>query len=149
MDKTTQVRLMVSPGLNGSTIIDDSYNASAVSGLAALDLLADTKSSGAKLAVLGDMLELGSFEEEGHRIVGRRAAMVVDRLAVVGPLAQTIGQEAQRQGLAAEKILFAQNKAEVIEWLRANLQPGDHVLIKASRGAQLEEVIEKVRAEQS
>ncbi len=147
MTPGAQVRLIVLPGLNGSTVIDDSYNASAVSTVAALDLLQDTK-AGRKLAVLGDMLELGTFEQEAHFIVGRRAATVVDKLAVVGPLAQMIGQEALKHGLSASQILFANSKDEVVQWLESELKPGDHLLIKASRGAQLEEIVEKVRAGQ-
>lgn len=145
-DRAAQVRLVVLAGLNGSTIIDDSYNASAVSSVAALDLLEDTTVAGRKLAVLGDMLELGTFEEEAHRIVGRRAAMVAEKLVVVGPLAQTIGQEAIANGLPAEQVLFAGGKDEVVEWLKRELQPGDHLLIKASRGAGLEEIVERVKA---
>lgn len=145
MDRSALVRLLVLPGINGSTIIDDSYNASAVSTVAALDLLDDTKVTGRKIAVLGDMLELGSFEDEAHRIVGRRAAMVVDKLVVVGPLAQIIGHESLLHGLSDEQILFAGSKAEVVEWLKNELKPGDHLLVKASRGAGLEEIVEQVR----
>lgn len=147
-DRGAQVRLVVLPGLNGSTIIDDSYNASAVSTVAALDLLADIKPppNGRRIAVLGDMLELGSFEEEAHRIVGRRAAQVVDNLVVVGPLAQTVGHEALRHGFPAERLMFANSKAEVVDWLQAGLHTGDYLLVKASRGSRLEEIVEKVRA---
>ncbi len=148
VDRGAQVRLLALPGPNGSTIIDDSYNASAVSSVAALDLLADIQPppGGRRLAVLGDMLELGSFEQEAHRIVGRRAAQVVDWLLVIGPLAQTVGQEALLHGFAAEHVLFAANKAEVVDWLQKELRGGDYVLVKASRGSQLEEIVEKVRA---
>ncbi|HEX2912779.1 MAG TPA: UDP-N-acetylmuramoyl-tripeptide--D-alanyl-D-alanine ligase [Chloroflexia bacterium] len=147
-DQGAQVRLLVLPGLNGSTIIDDSYNASAVSTVAALDLLSDIRlpEGGRRLAVLGDMLELGTFEEEAHRIVGRRAAQVVDTLLVVGPLAHLAGQEAIQDGLPAEKVIFAAEKSEVVNWLHGHLRRGDYLLIKASRGSHLEEIVEKVRA---
>lgn len=149
VDRGAQVRLVVLPGINGSTIIDDSYNASAVSTVAALDLLADIKltGNGRRLAVLGDMLELGDYEQEAHYQVGRKAAQVVDRLVVVGPLAQMTGEEARRQGLGGDRILFAAGKAGAVEWLQANLRPDDFVLIKASRGSRLEEIVEKVRAD--
>lgn len=148
-DRGAQVRLLILSGYNGSTVIDDSYNASAVSTVAALEFLKDIKLSlaGRRLAVLGDMLELGHFEQEAHFQVGRKAAQVVDRLVVVGPLARLIGEEALRQGLAEEKILFASSKAEVVEWLHANLCPHDYMLIKASRGSRLDEIVEKVRAD--
>ena len=146
----TQVRLQVGPGLNGSTIIDDSYNASPVSTVAALDLLDDTRPTGGgrKLAVLGDMLELGSYEQEAHEIVGRRAAHVVDWLLVVGSLAQTVGQTALATGLSPDRVIFAPDKAAVVEWLQTHLQADDLLLVKASRGAALEEIVEKVRANQ-
>ncbi|MDB5080760.1 MAG: UDP-N-acetylmuramoyl-tripeptide--D-alanyl-D-alanine ligase [Chloroflexi bacterium] len=148
-DRGAQVRLVVLPGYNGSTVIDDSYNASAVSSVAALELLGDIKlaPAGRRLAVLGDMLELGDFEQEAHYQVGRKAARVVDHLVVVGPLARMIGEEARRQGLAGDKIHFASSKAEAVEWLHTNLQPDDYLLIKASRGSRLEEIVEKVRAD--
>lgn len=144
-----QVRLLVLAGINGSTIIDDSYNASAVSTVAALDLLADVQTTGSrKIATLGDMLELGVFEEEAHRIVGRRAAQIADLLIVVGGLGRIIGEEAIRQGLASEKVYFAADTAEAANLLQTILQPGDYLLVKASRGARLDEVVSKVRAVQ-
>ncbi|MBN9388348.1 MAG: UDP-N-acetylmuramoyl-tripeptide--D-alanyl-D-alanine ligase [Chloroflexi bacterium] len=147
-DRGAQVRLVLLPGANGSTIIDDCYNASAVSTLAALELLKDIKLSpeGRRLAVLGDMLELGDFEQEAHFQVGRKAVEVVDAFVVVGPLATLAGEEALRQGMPSEKVIFADSKAGAAEWLRENLQPHDYVLIKASRGSRLEEIVEKVRA---
>ncbi len=149
-ERSAQVRLLVLPGQNGSTVIDDSYNASPVSTVAALDLLADIQppAGGRRLAVLGDMLELGSFEEEGHRMVGRRAAGVVDELAVVGPLSQITGQEALTHGLRPEQVFFAQDKAALLEWLegQGRLSQGDYLLVKASRGIGLEEIVQKVRA---
>ncbi len=148
-DPSARVRLLVLPGLNGSTIIDDSYNASAVSTVAALDLLDNTSltTAGArKIAVLGDMLELGDFTEEAHRIVGRRVAQVADWLLVVGPFSQTTAQTAIESGFPADRVIVAASKAEIVEWLQAELHNGDCVLVKASRGSGLEEIVEKVRA---
>lgn len=69
-----QLRLVIVPGINGSTVIDDTYNASPASMIAALNLLADVepKGQGRRVAVLGDMRELGDYTDEGHRLVGRR-----------------------------------------------------------------------------
>jgi UDP-N-acetylmuramoyl-tripeptide--D-alanyl-D-alanine ligase len=88
-----QLRLVVVPGINGSTLIDDTYNASPASMVAALNLLNDLESSGGgrRIAVLGDMRELGNYTGEGHQIVGRRAADVVDILVTVGELGRAIG----------------------------------------------------------
>ena len=91
----TQLRLMVVRALNGATLLDDTYNASPASTLAALNLLADLPvGNGRRIAVLGDMLELGSYEEEGHRIVGARVADVADILITVGQRARLIAEEA-------------------------------------------------------
>ena len=83
-----QLRLVVGQGINGSTVIDDTYNASPASTIAALNLLADIepKGQGRRVAVLGDMRELGDYSDEGPQLVGRRAADVVDLLVTVGEL---------------------------------------------------------------
>ncbi|HEX2912619.1 MAG TPA: UDP-N-acetylmuramoyl-tripeptide--D-alanyl-D-alanine ligase [Chloroflexia bacterium] len=141
-----QVRLLTLPGCNSSTILDDAYNASAVSTLAALDVLADTLVAGRRLALLGDMLELGSYSEEAHRLVGRRAAQVVDYLVVTGELSELTASEANRNGLNEQSIIRAETKVEAAEWLKQNLAAGDLLLVKASRGIALEEVIEQLRA---
>jgi len=136
-----RLRIVVTPGLRWSTIIDDTYNASPASTLAALELMRDFQ--GRRIAVLGDMLELGSYEEEGHRRVGRRAAEVVDRLIVVGERGRIIGEEAQSRGLGA--VDFAASNEEAAERLLSLLQPGDYVLIKGSRAMTMEQIVERVK----
>jgi len=138
-----QLRLIVVPGINGSTLIDDTYNASPVSCLAALNLLAELE--GRRVAVLGDMLELGAYEEEGHRLVGRRVVEVVAHLVAVGPRGRLIGEEALACGLASERVSFADSNREAVALLREILQPGDYVLIKGSRGMKMEEIVEELR----
>jgi UDP-N-acetylmuramoyl-tripeptide--D-alanyl-D-alanine ligase len=127
------LRLRVLPGPNGSHLIDDTYNASPVSVRAALDFL--TELPGRRVAVLGDMLELGPYEEEGHREVGRHAAGVLDRLVVVGERARLIGEEAQASGLGW--VQFAATKEEV----ELEFDPVDWVLIKGSRGMRMEDLV--------
>jgi UDP-N-acetylmuramoyl-tripeptide--D-alanyl-D-alanine ligase len=140
----TQIRLIVVPGHNGSTIIDDSYNASPASVLAALSLLAETP--GRHIAVLGDMLELGSQEEEGHLTVGREASEVADHLIVVGRLGRLIGEEALRCGMPGESVRFGEGNEQVVEMLKGLLRPGDHVLVKGSRGLRMEEIVRGLKA---
>lgn len=130
-----ELRLRVAPGLNGSTIIDDSYNASPASMLAALDLLSELP--GRRVAVLGDMLELGAAEEEGHRRVGERAASACDVLFVTGERGRTIGDAARAAGHGDVRVL-GDDGAEA---LGRELRAGDHVLIKASRALELESVV--------
>ena len=138
------VRLLVVPGVNGSTIIDDSYNAAPASVLAALEILARTPAK-RRLALLGDMLELGEYEEEAHRIVGRRVATVADTLLTIGPRARIIADEAARAGVMADKIATFDRKEEVIAALSRDLRAGDAVLIKGSRGLALEDVVAALR----
>ncbi|MEI7644031.1 MAG: UDP-N-acetylmuramoyl-tripeptide--D-alanyl-D-alanine ligase [Chloroflexales bacterium] len=138
-DPAAQPRLQVLPGAAGSTLIDDSYNAAPISALAALDLLADT--AGRRVAILGDMLELGMAEEEGHRQVGQRAAEVAQLLITIGRRARWIAEAAQMAGMPADQVMTFDTSAEAASATRPLLQPGDHVLVKASRGMELEHVV--------
>jgi len=137
-DVAAQLRLIAVPGINNSTIIDDTYNASPASTIAALNLLDEL--AGRKLAVLGDMLELGFLEDEGHRKVGRRAAEVADRLVLVGSLARRMGEEALAVGMGQEDVFFAADNAEAIDLLRDLIEAGDLVLVKGSRGLKMEDI---------
>jgi len=144
-DPSTIIRLKPLSGLHGSTILDDSYNSSPASATAALDLLAELE--GRKIAVLGDMLELGPYEDEGHRLVGRRVAEVVSRLYVVGPRARIIGEEARARGMPATCVHFMMTNADVVSDLRNRLRPGDIVLVKGSRGMAMEQIVAALRAD--
>jgi UDP-N-acetylmuramoyl-tripeptide--D-alanyl-D-alanine ligase len=137
---TTQLRLVAVPGPHGSTLLDDTYNASPASTIAALNLLDDLVAP-KKIAVLGDMLELGSFEEEGHRKVGCRAASVVDLLIVVGSRARFIAEEAEACGLQPASILQIENNRAVIAHLEKVLEPEDVLLIKGSNALKLDEIV--------
>jgi UDP-N-acetylmuramoyl-tripeptide--D-alanyl-D-alanine ligase len=141
-DIEVQLRLIATPGVRGSTLIDDSYNSSPASSLAALNLLAELK--GRKIAVLGDMLELGSFESEGHRKVGRRAAEVVDKLVAVGDLGAIIGQEAIAVGMDQSDVLFAQDNESAVTLLLGLVTSGDVILIKGSRAMHMEDIVSEV-----
>ncbi len=146
LDTSAQIRLLPVPAVNGATLLDDTYNASPTSCQAALDLLAELP--GRKVAVLGDMLELGSYEEEGHRQVGRRAAEVVEELFLLGKRARWIGEAALERGMPAGRVHRAQEREEVIRLLRKHLQPGDIVLIKGSRAMEMEHIVAALRQEE-
>jgi UDP-N-acetylmuramoyl-tripeptide--D-alanyl-D-alanine ligase len=135
----TQLRLVAVTGPKGSLILDDTYNASPESVVAALNLLADLE--GRRVAVLGDMLELGSHEEMGHRLVGRRAADVADVLITVGPRARMIAAEARDAGLAPEAVVELDDSSQALERLREVIQPGDVILLKGSRGVRLDVIV--------
>jgi UDP-N-acetylmuramoyl-tripeptide--D-alanyl-D-alanine ligase len=134
-----QLRLVAVDGINGSTLLDDSYNASPQSTLAALNLLDEL--DGRKIAVLGDMLELGNYEEEGHRKVGLRVIDSVDVLISVGRLGRIIAKEAQRWGFPPSSVYVLDDNAQTIELLQEIIVPGDIVLVKGSRALRLEEVV--------
>ncbi len=136
------LRLTVRPGPNGSTIIDDSYNASPASMIAALDLLAETQ--GRRLALLGHMRELGTAEAEGHVSVGQHAAATCDILIVVGEDACLLADTARSAGHRDVRWLPAPEDAA--EALLKELRAGDVCLIKASRAVGLESVVEEVVA---
>ncbi|MDQ7028332.1 MAG: UDP-N-acetylmuramoyl-tripeptide--D-alanyl-D-alanine ligase [Ardenticatenia bacterium] len=145
LEKMELLRIIVVPGINGTTIIDDTYNASPPSVLAALNLLNDL--NGRKVAVLGDMLELGAYEEEGHKRVARRAAEVVDLLVTVGPRGRLIAAEALASGMAPEHVVATDTPEKAIAFLKTNLQPGDMVLVKASRAVRLDRVVSALSAD--
>jgi UDP-N-acetylmuramoyl-tripeptide--D-alanyl-D-alanine ligase len=135
----TQLRLVAVTGPGGSLIIDDTYNASPDSMIAALNLLAEL--DGRKVAVLGDMLELGEFEETGHRMVGARAADVLDFLVAVGEKARWIAEEAHSQGLSSAQIACFAGPADALAFLKDKIGPGDAVLVKGSRALKLDEIV--------
>lgn len=138
-DVSAQLRLVSVPGPNGSRILDDTYNSSPASCLAALNLLAEL--DGRRIAVLGDMLELGGYEHEGHCKVGRRAADVVSKLITVGPRARIIGEEALRSGMAPDDVTILETNEEAIRVLQEMVQPGDIILVKGSRGMRMEQIV--------
>jgi UDP-N-acetylmuramoyl-tripeptide--D-alanyl-D-alanine ligase len=127
------------------TIVDDSYNASPASVTAALDLLAGLP--GRRVAVLGEMLELGEGHESGHRAVGEAAAAVADLLVVVGEGATGIADGAVAAGLAPGKIVRAATREVAFDVVRPRLRDGDVVLVKASRGVELDVLVDQLRAE--
>jgi UDP-N-acetylmuramoyl-tripeptide--D-alanyl-D-alanine ligase len=138
-DRRAQLRLVAVPGPNGSTILDDSYNASPASMIAALNLLAEL--NGRKIAVLGDMLELGEYEDEGHRMVGLRAIDAAEVLVTVGGLGQMMAREAVDNGMSPERVKVCRTNEEAIEYLNTIVQPGDMILIKGSRGLHMEDIV--------
>ena len=125
---------------NGAVVLDDTYNASPVATMAALDVLAALP--GRRIAVLGDMLELGAFAIEGHRQVGERAARCVDELIAVGELAPVIVEAALAAGLPAARAAAVPGNAAAVARLRARLRAGDYVLIKGSHGVHMEEIVQ-------
>jgi UDP-N-acetylmuramoyl-tripeptide--D-alanyl-D-alanine ligase len=137
------VRILVCAGIRGSTILDDTYNANPASMLAALNLLGEM--DGRRVAVLGDMLELGSYEDEGHRLVGQRAAATAHWLLTVGPRARSIATEARAAGMPPHAVEAFETLTEARDRLTSGLLPGDFVLVKGSRGVHLDELVSAIQ----
>jgi UDP-N-acetylmuramoyl-tripeptide--D-alanyl-D-alanine ligase len=143
-----QIRLVVVPGINGSTVIDDTYNANPASTIAALNLLADLEPAkqGRRVAVLGDMLELGHYTDEGHKLVGRRAVDVVDLLVTVGELGREISTEALSIGFEARQVYQLASHEEAIQLLKEELHQDDIVLVKGSRAVGMDIIVTEIIA---
>lgn len=124
----------------GFTIIDDAYNAAPRSMEAALELLAS--SGGRRVAVLGDMLELGTEEESAHEALGAFAASRCDWLLCMGPRSRRTAEAAQRAGL--RRTCWAETARQASDLLRDNVRAGDAVLIKASHATGLHEIVPRV-----
>jgi UDP-N-acetylmuramoyl-tripeptide--D-alanyl-D-alanine ligase len=126
----------------GALLIDDCYNANPSSMEAALQTVASLRSEGGRaLLVLGDMLELGPTELELHRAVGVAAAAISPALLVtLGARARALGAGAVEAGLAAQAVVATDDPAEAVRVVRERMQPGDVILVKGSRGMQMERI---------
>lgn len=142
-------RMALVEATGGATIVDDTYNASPVSVSAALDFLAETPlpAGRRRLAVLGDMLELGSDEERQHRQIGARAAAVVDALVAVGERGRWIADAASQAGLA--RVAWAADADEALPVVEREMAPGvgDLLLVKGSRGVELDRLVSALSRE--
>lgn len=138
-------RLRILPGLKNSWIIDDTYNAAPASLHLALDTLKEIPAQ-RKIAVLGDMLELGQYAPEAHQAAGNQAGTIVDWLITVGSQAKFIAQAAGNQ-IRPERILSFNTSAEAAEKTRAIIAAGDLILVKGSQGIRMEKVVEAIMTE--
>ena len=134
-----QLRLVAVRAHNDAVLLDDTYNASPSSTLAALNLLEEI--DGNKIAVLGDMLELGPYEWRGHEMVGVRAAEVADELITVGERAYLIADAALRAGFREERVTQLADSQQAVDYLLPRLQSDDVVLVKGSRGMRMDYIV--------
>lgn len=134
-----QLRLIAVRTENGALLLDDTYNASPESMMAALNLLDELE--GRKVAILGDMLELGQYEQTGHEMIGIRAAEVVEELVTLGDRGRIIASVANRAGLPANKITVLETPQQAVDYLRQHLTPQDVVLVKGSRGMHMDRIV--------
>lgn len=146
--KSPSGRMNLISAVKNALIIDDTYNASPVSMIAALETLESISAvKGRKIAILGDMLELGSYTEEGHKEVGGKAAQVVNLLITVGEKARDIGRGAAKAGLSSDLIFTFTDLAAAGKFAQDRIKEGDLILIKGSQGARMEKITKELMAE--
>lgn len=134
-----QLRLVSVPGPKDSIIIDDTYNANPESTQAALNLLRDLQ--GRRVAVIGDMLELGQMEEKSHRLIGRMAADIASVLVTVGERARWIAEEAKLVGMPAAQVFMVDDAPAAVPILENEIQEKDFVLVKGSYGMRMDRIV--------
>lgn len=148
--ETPRGRMRILQGASKSVIIDDSYNSSPVAAEAALETLKMVEGK-RRIAVLGDMLELGDFAELAHRHIGALAANTVDELITVGSRAAWIAEEAQQKGFPAEHIHRFNDTEKAGDSLAREVKTGDVILVKGSQGSganmiRLERLVRRIMA---
>ncbi|MFU0799219.1 MAG: UDP-N-acetylmuramoyl-tripeptide--D-alanyl-D- alanine ligase [Xylanivirga thermophila] len=140
--ETGDMRLNVFNTQDGIKVIDDVYNASPASMKAAIDILHDFKGQ-RKIAILGDMLEMGEYAQGGHREVGKYLAEKgIDILITKGDLSEFIGRQAKDDGMSEQYIHHLKCNKDVINLLRTLVKEGDTILVKGSRGMKMEEIVQ-------
>ena len=144
--RLTSMRIECIETDHGVTVLNDAYNSSPIAVKAALDVLGDMKGYRRRIAVLGDMLELGAREQEFHTEIGRYLSPDhVDLVFTYGPLSMHIA-EAARACLPDRQVMSFTDKAELIEAVSKEVSHKDIVLVKASRGMKLEDVVEALKS---
>lgn len=141
---TANGRMRLIPGLKSSLLIDDTYNSSPIATESALQALQEIKYAGRKIAVLGDMLELGKFSAQQHKQIGERVAQTAHVLLTVGIRARGIAEGALAAGMNEASIFQYDEVQRAGQELQAFLKSGDVVLIKASQGVRAERIVEEV-----
>jgi UDP-N-acetylmuramoyl-tripeptide--D-alanyl-D-alanine ligase len=148
--KSPKGRMKLVDGIKGTIIIDDTYNASPQSCLAAIDFIGriNTGNDFSKVAVLGDMLELGSISDEAHKQVGRRLAEKgFDMIITCGERSRHIGAGAIEAGIKEEQVFHFATNAEAGRFAQDRIKKGDLILVKGSQGARMEKVVKELMAD--
>ena len=138
-------RLRLIEGEKQTRILDDTYNSSPIAAIAALETLKALPAQ-RRIAVLGDMLELGKYSEGAHRSIGEKASGAADILITVGDRARFMSNEALARGMSEEKIFSFSTTEEAADKLEEILQKGDLILIKGSRAMRMENIVQEIMA---
>jgi UDP-N-acetylmuramoyl-tripeptide--D-alanyl-D-alanine ligase len=145
-----QLRLSVMHLPNGALLLDDTYNAAPESTCAALDLLHDIPlphHKSRRVAVLGEMYELGRYEVSGHQLVGEHAVESCDILIGVGDRSKIITEAALRSGMPAKQVYWLADVSQAISFLRETLTENDIVLVKGSHGLRMDRITRALEKE--
>ncbi len=143
-------RMNLLPGIKHTFIIDDTYNSSPEAALAAVDILHRVRvdANSEKYAVMGDMLEIGTYTEEGHQLVGRKIAeSKINQLIAVGEKARDFIRGAKAAGMEDDYIFYFDKPEEAGRFLQNRIKAGDVLLIKGSQGARMEKIVKELLAE--
>lgn len=141
-------RMRLLKGVEGTQIIDDTYNSSPFACESALKTLGGIKVSGRKIAILGDMLELGRHTVEAHKNIGRVARECVDILVVVGQRADAIKEGAIENGMKTENVFAFLDSKQAGEFVKTYIKNGDVILVKGSQGMRMERVVGEILLDQ-
>ncbi len=139
-------RMRIIQGLKGSTIIDDTYNSSPIASEAAVSVLSAIKAKGKKIAILGDMLELGKFTEDEHKKLGAQVGSISDLLLAVGPRAKYIVEGALGVGMSEKNIIEFDDARLAGKYLEMVAGEGDIILAKGSQSMRVERAVEEIMA---
>ncbi|OGI65898.1 hypothetical protein A3A95_00755 [Candidatus Nomurabacteria bacterium RIFCSPLOWO2_01_FULL_39_18] len=141
-------RMRLLKGIESSLIIDDTYNSSPFACESALKTLGEIKCEGRKIAILGDMLELGRHTQEAHKNIGKVAMANADILITVGHRAEAIRDGAIEAGFKKKNIHEFLDSSEAKEFIKTFIEKGDLVLVKGSQGMRMERVVEAILLDQ-
>jgi UDP-N-acetylmuramyl pentapeptide synthase len=139
-------RMRMIPGIKGSLIIDDTYNSSPVAMEAALTSLSEIRGAKRKIAIVGDMLELGQFSSREHEKIGELVPKCADVLYTVGVRARKIAETAVEFGMHEKNVFQHDDSVRAGRELQNFIKPGDVILVKASQGIRAEKIVEEVMA---
>jgi UDP-N-acetylmuramoyl-tripeptide--D-alanyl-D-alanine ligase len=147
MHKTAPGRMRIIEGIKYTTIIDDTYNSSPIASSEALNTLKMIETKGRKIAMLGDMLELGKYSEESHLEIGSDASKICDILVCVGTKSRKIAEGALNNGLSEKNIFQFEKSDEAGKMIQNLIQKDDVILIKGSQGTRMEKITLEIIAE--
>lgn len=142
----TPGRMRLLPGIKNTVIVDDTYNSSPLAVAEALNTLEAVTIAGRKIAILGDMMELGKYSHEEHLKVGEHASRASDFLVTVGIRARAIAEGALDGGMLDEKILQFDSSVEAATAVKSMIFKGDLILVKGSQSTRMEKIVEEIIA---